>query len=100
MRALYFDCSAELKALYDSADGMADILSSLEFRMGDPDPSELPDLLAGYAGVLNGHTRMTANVLAACPDLKVIVFLGTEGVWEASGTYSARASSMGRQRPR
>lgn len=92
MRALYFDCSADLKALYDTADGMADILPSLEFRFGDPDPADLPDLLAGCAGVLNGHTQMSAEVLAACPDLKAIVFLGT-GV--ASYVDMAAAAARG-----
>ena len=77
MRALYFDCSADMKALYESVEGMAELLPPLELHLGDPDPSELPALLAGYTGVLNGHTQMSAETLAACPDLKVIVFLGT-----------------------
>ncbi|MDP7488495.1 MAG: NAD(P)-dependent oxidoreductase, partial [Alphaproteobacteria bacterium] len=76
-RTLYFDCSADMKALYESTEGMADILPSLELRLGDPDPSELPGLLSGYTGVLNGHTRMSAELLDACPDVKVVVFLGT-----------------------
>ena len=77
MRALYFDCSAGMKALYESAPGMADFLPSLNFHIGDPDPAALPDLLAGSTGVLNGHTKMSAELLDALPDLKVIVFLGT-----------------------
>jgi D-3-phosphoglycerate dehydrogenase len=66
-----------MKALYESVEGMAELLPPLELHLGDPDPSELPGLLAGYTGVLNGHTQMAAETLAACPDLKVIVFLGT-----------------------
>ncbi len=76
-RALYFDCSPDLKSLYESTEGMADILPSLELRLGNPDPSELPGLLSGYTGVLNGHTKMSGDLLDACPDLRVVVFLGT-----------------------
>ena len=77
MRALYFDCSAGMKALYDTAPGMAELLPSLDFHIGDPDPAALPDLLAGCTGVLNGHTKMPAGLLDRLPDLKVVVFLGT-----------------------
>ena len=77
MRALYFDCSAELKALYDTIPGISDILPFLDIHIGDPDPVDLPVLLAGYTGVLNGHTKMSAELLEVLPDLKVIVFLGT-----------------------
>ena len=76
-RSLYFDCSADMKALYESTDGMADILPSLELHLGNPEPATIPGLLAGCTGVLNGHTRMSAELLDACPDVKVVVFLGT-----------------------
>ena len=76
-RLLYFDCSADMQALYESAEGMADILPALELHVGDPAPRELPELLAGCVGALNGHTQMTADLFAACPDLRVVVFLGT-----------------------
>lgn len=76
-RALYFDCSAGMKALYETADGMTEILPALELHIGDPERADLPALLAGCTGVLNGHTKMSADLLDALPDLKVIVFLGT-----------------------
>lgn len=76
-RLLYFDCGAGMKALYETAPGMVDILPELELHFGDPAPAELPGLLAGCTGVLNGHTKMTADLFAACPDLRVVVFLGT-----------------------
>lgn len=77
MGALYFDCSAELEFLYRETEGLADILPQLELRIGEPSAEELPALLAGYRGVLNGHTKMSGELMAACPDLRVIVFLGT-----------------------
>ncbi len=77
MRALCFDCSAELKALYDTTPGISDILPFLDIHIGDPDPVDLPELLVGYTGVLNGHTKMSSELLQVLPDLKVIVFLGT-----------------------
>lgn len=77
MRALYFDCNAELERLYKDTEGLADILPELELRVGEPTAEALPALLAGYQGVLNGHTKMSGDLMAACPDLRVIVFLGT-----------------------
>ena len=76
-RALYFDCSANMKALYETTEGMPNIMPSLELHLGNPDPSAIPGLLAGCTGVLNGHTRMSGDLFDACPDVKAIVFLGT-----------------------
>lgn len=74
-RALYLDCSERGAELY--TEKLADIVPDLELHRGDPKPEDIPKLLAGYDGVLNGHTKLTAEILRACPDLKVVVFLGT-----------------------
>lgn len=91
-RALYFDCSPDLAALIKETAGLAEFLPLLDLNIDQPKASELPGLLAGYAGVVNGHTKMPASLIEACPDLKVIVFLGT-GV--ASYVDMAAAAAQG-----
>jgi D-3-phosphoglycerate dehydrogenase len=46
-------------------------------EQGDISAEELPGLLAGYDFVLDDHTKMPAEAMRRCPDLKHIVFLGT-----------------------
>jgi D-3-phosphoglycerate dehydrogenase len=75
MRCLYIDCVGDLAGRYDGS--MRALLPELELHRSDPAPAELPRLLAGCVGVLNGHTYMAAELLAGLPALKVIVFLGT-----------------------
>lgn len=80
MKAIYVDCTGDLAGRYD--DEMRQLMPELEVNFSDPAADELPELLAGRAGVLNGHTYMTAELLAALPELRVVVFLGT-----GAGTY-------------
>lgn len=75
MRVLYFDCSDEMAALYERH--CRDLMPDLELHIGDPPAAALAGVLEGCAGALNGHTMMTRELLAACPELKVVVFLGT-----------------------
>jgi D-3-phosphoglycerate dehydrogenase len=44
---------------------------------GTPDRAELIRRLQGFRGALTSESCVDEHVLAACPDLKVIVFLGT-----------------------
>jgi D-3-phosphoglycerate dehydrogenase len=44
---------------------------------GTPDKAELIRRLQGFDGALTGESCVDEEVLAACPDLRVIVFLGT-----------------------
>lgn len=72
---LFLDCPPFLNELRQSL--LADRVPDLEVNVGDPDPDTRKALLAGRAIVMNDHTKFTADHLAACPDLKAIVFLGT-----------------------
>ncbi len=51
--------------------------SPLTLYKGTPDAAELVRRLRGFAGAITNESRIDADVLAACPDLEVIVFLGT-----------------------
>ncbi len=44
---------------------------------GTPDKAELIQRLEGFQGALTSESCVDDDVLAACPDLRVIVFLGT-----------------------
>ena len=69
----YVDCSSLMRGLLDEIGRPAGI----KVFDGDPTPIELEALVAEAAIVLNGHTRMDAALLAASPDLRSVVFLGT-----------------------
>jgi D-3-phosphoglycerate dehydrogenase / 2-oxoglutarate reductase len=46
-------------------------------EQGDIPPEALPGLLAGYDFVLDDHTKLPAEAMRLCRDLKHIIFLGT-----------------------
>jgi D-3-phosphoglycerate dehydrogenase len=76
MKGIFVDAGGELAEVFRRV-----------VRTGDPAirlneqpqvaPSELPDLLAGFEFVLNDHTFMPADIIARCPSLKHVIFLGT-----------------------
>lgn len=72
---LFIDCPPFLRELRTAV--LADRVPDLDINVGDPTPAELPELMAGRAIVMNDHSNLTGEVMAACPDLKVVVFLGT-----------------------
>ena len=72
---LFLDCPPFLNELRRTL--LADKVPDLEVHVGDPDPVTRGSLLEGRAIVMNDHTQFTADLLASCPDLKSIVFLGT-----------------------
>ncbi len=75
MKAKFFDCPPFLHALYRG--DLAAIVPDLEINVGSPSRDEAIALLADAAFAMNDHTKMDEAFLAACPNLKSIVFLGT-----------------------
>jgi D-3-phosphoglycerate dehydrogenase len=70
----------------DSAKNMRNLMATypraltegIDLHMGDPNQSNLPEIIRGYKGVLNGHTIMTPDLLKRSADtLCTVVFLGT-----------------------
>jgi D-3-phosphoglycerate dehydrogenase / 2-oxoglutarate reductase len=72
---LFLDCPPFLNELRRTL--LGDKVPDLEVHVGDPDPVTRASLLEGRAIVMNDHTQFTADLLASCPELKSIVFLGT-----------------------
>lgn len=75
MKARFIDCPPFLHELYRG--DMAEIVPDLEINVGSPSPEETVALLEDATFAMNDHTNMDEALLAACPHLRSIVFLGT-----------------------
>jgi len=75
MKARFIDCPPFLHELYRG--DLASIVPELEINVGSPSRDEAIALLEGATFAMNDHTMMDEALLAACPILKAIVFLGT-----------------------
>ncbi len=75
MKAVFIDCPPFLHELYRGE--IAAIVPDLEINLGNPSPAEVAALLAGAPLAMNDHTLLDEALLAACPSLEAIVFLGT-----------------------
>ena len=72
-KSVFIDCPIFLEQLFTQ--DLRRLVPHLEINVGDP--TNVADLLAGTRGVINDHTIMDSKLLKACPDLEVIVFMGT-----------------------
>jgi D-3-phosphoglycerate dehydrogenase len=75
MKATFIDCPPFLHELYRGE--MAEIVPDLQVNLGSPSREEVIVLLADSPFAMNDHTLFDEALLAACPALKVMVFLGT-----------------------
>ena len=75
MRAIFFDCPSFLAELYD--DELKAIVPDLAMTIDDVPGDDVAAYVGDAVGVINDHTYMPEQVLAACRALKVIVFMGT-----------------------
>jgi D-3-phosphoglycerate dehydrogenase len=75
MKATFIDCPPFLHELYRG--GLDEIVPDLSINIGSPSPDEVIRLLEGSVFAMNDHTTMDATLLAGCPSLRRIVFLGT-----------------------
>jgi D-3-phosphoglycerate dehydrogenase len=75
MKATFIDCPTFLHELYHG--DMATIVPDLGINVGNPSAEEVVRLLQGSRFAMNDHTKLDEALLAACPELRCIVFLGT-----------------------
>ena len=75
VRAVFFDCTPYMAEFFD-APALA-LVPELELRVARPAAPEVIEILHGAAAAVHFQTKLTEPILAACPDLKSIVFLGT-----------------------
>ncbi|HEV8309619.1 MAG TPA: NAD(P)-dependent oxidoreductase [Methylomirabilota bacterium] len=78
VRVVFPDCTPYMAQFFDGP--ARALVPELELRVARPAAAELVEALSGAAGVVHFQTKLTEPILAACPDLRLIVFLGT-GVW-------------------
>ena len=75
MRAIFIDCPSFLAELYD--DELKAIVPDLVMTIDDVPGGDVVGHIGEGVGIINDHTYMPEDVLAACRALKVIVFMGT-----------------------
>jgi D-3-phosphoglycerate dehydrogenase len=75
MKSIFIDCNDQLAPVWASVlrPGDPEIFVNRTDRVGD----DLPRVLAGYEIALDDHSYMPTELVAQCPQLKHIVFLGT-----------------------
>jgi D-3-phosphoglycerate dehydrogenase / 2-oxoglutarate reductase len=75
MKSIFIDCNDQLAPVWDKVvrpdDPVIDVNRKAFAR------EELPRILNGYAVALDDHSYMPTELVAQCPQLKHIVFLGT-----------------------
>ena len=75
MKSIFVDCNDELAPVFARVQRPGDppiAVNSKPFQSAD-----LPRLLAGYDICLDDHSYMPTEIMAQCPGLRHIVFLGT-----------------------
>jgi D-3-phosphoglycerate dehydrogenase / 2-oxoglutarate reductase len=75
MKAIFIDCNDQLAPVWDKVVRPDDPRIDVNRKVFARD--ELPRVLNGYEIALDDHSYMPTEVVAQCPQLKHIVFLGT-----------------------
>lgn len=75
VKAVFVDCPQFVADLYTAE--LRAIVPQLALHVTDALVEDMPARLADTGGVILDHSYITDDVLAACPKLKVIVFMGT-----------------------
>ena len=75
MKSIFIDCNDQLGAVWDKVIRPDDpaITVNRTVRVGP----ELPQVIAGYDIAIDDHSYMPTELVAQCPQLKHIIFLGT-----------------------
>lgn len=76
MRGLFLDANEAMAACFEGVRRAGDPPIAVNLDP-DPDPARLPDMLRGYDVVLDDHTALPTDLVARCPELRHVIFLGT-----------------------
>lgn len=74
-RVVFPDCTPYMAQFFD-ADALATV-PELELRIAKPSPAELIEVVRDATAIVHFQTRLDGAILAACPHLRIVVFLGT-----------------------
>ncbi len=75
MKSIFLDCNDQLAPVWGKVLRADD--PPIDVNMTPFAPEDLPRVLDGYAVALDDHSTMPTELVAQCPALKHIVFLGT-----------------------
>jgi D-3-phosphoglycerate dehydrogenase len=75
MKALFLDCNDQLGPIFARVRRAYDPEIAVNYEPYDR--AAVPNLLAGYAICLDDHSYLPTEIVAQCPALRHIVFLGT-----------------------
>jgi len=75
MKTIFVDCNNQLDAVFHRVHRTDD--PRIAVNTAPFQPADLPRLLAGYHICMDDHSYMPTEIVAQCPGLKHIVFLGT-----------------------
>ena len=75
MTALFLDCTDDMIGLWHRVQQQGD--PAITVNMADGKTLDVPSLLQGFSTCIDDHSYFDAALLARCPDLRHIVFLGT-----------------------
>ena len=75
MKSIFIDCNDDLDAVFARVQRPDD--PPITINTGRLDPRDLPRLIDGYDICLDDHSYMPTDLVAQCPTLRHIVFLGT-----------------------
>jgi len=75
LKTIFFDCNDQLAPVWKSVLRPDDPSIDVNYEAFARD--ELPRVIKGYEIAIDDHSYMPTNLVAQCPELKHIVFLGT-----------------------
>lgn len=75
MKSIFIDCNQQLAPLWPRVHGAGD--PPIDVNTAPYVTANLPTLIAGYDIALDDHSYMPTELVAQCPQLRHIVFLGT-----------------------
>jgi D-3-phosphoglycerate dehydrogenase len=75
MKALFLDCNQQLGPVFARVHTADDPQIAVNYEPYER--ADVPKILAGFAICLDDHSYLPTEIVAQCPDLKHVVFLGT-----------------------
>ncbi len=75
MKSVFLDCNEQLSPVWDMVIRPDD--PNIDVNMRPFEREQLPRIIKGYDIAIDDHSYMPTDLVAQCPELKHIVFLGT-----------------------